>query len=78
MYNDGTSPAMGIDILYLNEHKRRENNMVFPTMATRFVGRWVVNENAAKTTAPGAYFDLAFSGQELIMHFETKWLLPPC
>ena len=77
MYNDGTSPAMGIDILYLNEHKRRENNMVFPTMATRFVGRWVVNENAAKTTAPGAYFDLAFSGQELIMHFETKWLLPP-
>ena len=51
--------------------------MVFPTMATRFVGRWVVNENAAKTTAPGAYFDLAFSGQELIMHFETKWLLPP-
>lgn len=51
--------------------------MIPVTQATRFVGRWVVNENIAKSTAPGAYFDLAFSGQELILHFETKWLLPP-
>lgn len=51
--------------------------MIPVTQATRFVGRWVVNENVAKTTAPGAYFDLAFSGQQLIMHFETKWLLSP-
>ena len=51
--------------------------MISAETATRFVGRWVVDTNAAKTTAPGAYFDLAFSGQELIMHFETKWLLSP-
>lgn len=51
--------------------------MIPATQATRFVGRWVVNESVAKTTAPGAYFDLAFTGQELIMHFETKWLLSP-
>ena len=51
--------------------------MISVETATRFVGRWVVDANAAKTTAPGAYFDLAFSGQELIMHFETKWLLAP-
>ena len=51
--------------------------MISVTHATRFVGRWVINENVAKTTAPGAYFDLAFSGQELIMHFETRWLLSP-
>ena len=51
--------------------------MISVTQATRFVGRWVVNGNAAKTTAPGAYFDLAFSGQELILHFETKCLLSP-
>ena len=51
--------------------------MIPVTQAIRFVGRWVVNENVAKTTAPGAYFDLAFGGQELILHFETKWLLSP-
>lgn len=51
--------------------------MIPVTQSTCFVGRWVVDENVAKTTAPGAYFDLAFSGQELIMHFETKWLLSP-
>ena len=51
--------------------------MISVETATRFVGRWVVDANAAKTTAPGAYFDLAFSGQELILHFETKWLLSP-
>jgi len=51
--------------------------MISVETATRFVGRWVVDANGAKTTAPGAYFDLAFSGQELILHFETKWLLSP-
>lgn len=45
--------------------------------AVRYVGRWVVDGNTAKTTAPGAYFDLAFGGQELVLHFETEWLLPP-
>lgn len=47
------------------------------TEAVRFVGRWIVSPDGAKTTAPGAYFDLAFQGQELILHFETKWLLSP-
>ena len=51
--------------------------MINPTTATRFVGRWIVDAGTAKTTAPGAYFDLAFSGQELILHFETRWLLSP-
>ena len=51
--------------------------MIPVEQSTRFVGRWIVANNMAKTTAPGAYFDLAFSGQELILHFETKWLLPP-
>ena len=53
------------------------SNMIYPTISTRFVGRWVIDNNSAKTTTPGAYFDLAFTGQELIMHFETKWLLAP-
>lgn len=47
------------------------------TDAARYVGRWIVSADGAKTTAPGAYFDLAFCGQELILHFETKWLLSP-
>ena len=51
--------------------------MISVTQATRFVGRWIIFDNVAKTTAPGAYFDLAFSGQELILHFETKWQLSP-
>ncbi len=51
--------------------------MIYPTVSTYFVGRWAIDNNVAKTTTPGAYFDLAFSGQELIMHFETKWLLSP-
>ena len=51
--------------------------MISVETATRFVGRWVVDADTATTTTPGAYFDLAFSGQELIMHFETKWLLSP-
>ena len=49
--------------------------MISVEQSTRFVGRWFVGNNVAKTTTPGAYFDLAFSGQELIMHFETQWLL---
>lgn len=51
--------------------------MISVTQATRFTGRWIVDIGCAKTTAPGAYFDLAFSGQELILHFETTWLLSP-
>ena len=51
--------------------------MISVDTATRFVGRWMVDANCAKTTTPGAYFDLAFSGQELILHFETRWLLQP-
>ena len=47
------------------------------TQSTRFVGRWFVKDDVAKTAAPGAYFDLAFSGQELVLHFETGWLTPP-
>lgn len=51
--------------------------MINSTISTRYIGRWVIDGNSAKTTTPGAYFDLAFSGQELIMHFETQWLLSP-
>lgn len=51
--------------------------MISVTQATRFVGRWIVDASHAKTTAPGAYFDLAFSGHELVLHFETKWMLSP-
>ena len=51
--------------------------MISVETPTRFVGRWGVDADTATTTTPGAYFDLAFSGQELIMHFETKWLLSP-
>lgn len=45
--------------------------------STRFVGRWIVNADIAKTAAPGSYFDLAFVGQALVLHFETRWHLPP-
>ena len=39
--------------------------MISVETATRFVGRWVVDADTAMTTTPGAYFDLAFSGQEV-------------
>lgn len=51
--------------------------MIYSTESTSFVGRWVIDDNVAKTTTPGAYFDLAFFGRELLMHFETAWLLSP-
>lgn len=42
-----------------------------------FVGRWNVTEERAITTAPGAYFEFRFSGENAVMHFDTAWLTPP-
>lgn len=38
----------------------------------RFVGRWNHSGQKAITTAPGAYFELAFQGIEVELHFNTE------
>ncbi len=43
----------------------------------RYIGRWGVTDQAAITTTPGAYFEVAFSGNSIVLHFETQWLLTP-
>ena len=38
----------------------------------RFTGRWNVGEKEAVTTAPGAYIELAFGGEEVVLMFDTE------
>lgn len=40
--------------------------------SVRYTGRWAKKEDAAVTTAPGAYFELAFKGCGCDLMFETK------
>lgn len=43
----------------------------------RFVGRWDRTEQKTTTTAPGSYFELAFQGIEVELHFNTEWMTVP-
>lgn len=42
----------------------------------RFVGRWKCSAEQAVTTTPGAYFYLAYRGNDAILHFDTQWVSP--
>lgn len=43
----------------------------------RFTGRWQVTEKRAITTAPGAFFHLAFQGNYAVLHFATQRMSEP-
>lgn len=42
--------------------------------SVRFTGRWDTEHfNAAITTAPGSMIELAFQGNDAVLHFDTDW-----
>lgn len=43
----------------------------------RLVGRWVRIGEKAVATAPGSFFELAFRGSEVELHFNTLWMTKP-
>lgn len=45
--------------------------------SVRFVGRWNVDSFSATTTTPGAFFEIAFSGSYIILHFDVSAMSHP-
>lgn len=43
-----------------------------------YYGRWSVEANAAITTAPGAFAQIAFTGEQAVLHFDTYCMTQPC
>ena len=48
-----------------------------PKDNTYFVGRWDVAQDIAVTTSPGAFFEIAFFGSMLILHFDISAMSHP-
>ena len=45
--------------------------------SVRFTGRWMLTDKQAIATAPGSFFELAFKGLEVELHFNTEWMTAP-
>lgn len=46
--------------------------------SVRLTGRWAPVGRAACATAPGSYFEIAFRGDSISLHFDQLWCQPPC
>lgn len=45
--------------------------------AIRYTGRWAKRENAAITTAPGAFLEIAFRGKDCVLMFDVNMNMEP-
>lgn len=43
----------------------------------RYIGRWYVTDQSAIAAAPGSRFQLAFSGDSIVLHFDTEFISSP-
>jgi len=45
--------------------------------SVRMTGRWNITENAATATAPGSMIEIAFSGKNIVLHFDVTTNIHP-